>query len=151
MLRSTKPLVLCLQAGLRLAENVKASPLLSRGSGATDVPIIHTRLGGASRGLQTKLGFSPPLASSWHQGTPRWVACGVPVSNGGGGMTPNSFIARLVFWDLRLFPSMGEAVVFGGIGHMGEVCDCALGPQETSKSTGVEARGHSTARSIRNS
>lgn len=41
-------------------------------------------------------------------------------------MTPNLFIAHLqFFWDLRLlFPGMGEAVVFGGIGHMGEVCDC---------------------------
>lgn len=48
MPRSTKPLVLCLQAGLRLAENVKACPLLSRGSGAvSDVRAVHTRLGGA--------------------------------------------------------------------------------------------------------
>lgn len=40
---------------------------------------------------------------------------------------------------------MGEAVVFGGIGHMGEVCDCALGPQ------GLRSEVTVTARSVRNS
>lgn len=73
--------------------------MLSHGSGAvSDVGIVHTRLGGASRVLRTKHGLPPPLAPSWHQGTPRWVACGVPVSRGGGGVTPNLFIARLQFF-----------------------------------------------------
>ena len=78
---------------------MKACPLLSRGPGAVSgAHIAHTRLGGASRGLQTKHELSPPLTPSWHQGTPRGVACGVPVSHGGGEMTPNIFIARLQFF-----------------------------------------------------
>lgn len=50
----------------------------------TDEGIAHTRRGDASRGLQTKHGLPPPLVPSWHQGTPRRVACEGPVSDGGG-------------------------------------------------------------------
>lgn len=119
--------------------------MLSHGSGAvSDVGIVHTRLGGASRGLRTKHGLPPPLAPSWHQGTPRWVACGVPVSCGGGECHLIYLLHAYSFLGPEIVvSSMGEAVVFGGIGHKGEVCDCALGPQETAKSTGVEVRGHS--------